>query len=397
MRRTRVLVAATVAVLLMNSWTWADLLESKKAVDDFSSVVASSWFELLYDVVKTERTPPPQASRIYGITAVALYESIVAGTEQSRSLVGQLNGLTVVPQPKKNRKHHWPSVANTVLANTIRGLYSTISPASSNLINNLEQSFASQFQAEVPEGQYERSVSLGEAVASAILGWAATDGLSTKNNCPYVPADVPGAWQPTPPVFNPNPLQPCWGELRPMVLTSGEQCPPVGHPTFSAKTTSHFYAEALEVYNVGLNLTTEQKTIADYWSDGAGATGTPSGHWIAIVSQIARNDGLSLAAAAEAYARVGIAVHDSFICLLESEIRLQPAASRHLHQQQHRCYLDAVYNHAELSDLHLRTFDTVRRGGARPRRHVRYKEFYRHDPHQSWAGTDSTAALVQVI
>jgi hypothetical protein len=87
----------------------------------------------------------------------------------------------------------------------------------------------------------------------------------------------------------------------------------VGHPPFSTQTTSHFYAEALVVYNVGLNLTTEQKTTADYWSDGPSATGTPPGHWIAIVSQIARKEGLSLARAAEAYARVGIAVHDAFI------------------------------------------------------------------------------------
>lgn len=313
MRRTMLSIAVTVAVLLVNSWTWADLKENKKPGDDFPSAVASSWFELLYDVVKAERTAPPQASRIYGITAVALYEAIVAGTEENRSLVGQLNGLTSVPQPKKNRKHHWPTVANTTLANTIRGLFPTISPASLNLINNLEQSFAAQFQAEVPGGQFDRSASLGQAVATAILGWSATDGFSAKNNCPYVPAQVPGAWEATPPAFNPNPLQPCWGELRPMVLTSGAQCPPVGHPPFSTETTSHFFAEGLEVYNVGLNLTIEQKTIADYWSDGAGATGTPPGHWIAIVSQIARNDNLSLASAAEAYARVGIAVHDAFI------------------------------------------------------------------------------------
>src|SRR6266498_3655680 len=52
---------------------------------------------------------------------------------------------------------------------------------------------------------------------------------------------------------------------------------------------------------------------ADFWADNAGATGTPPGHWIALVGQIARNDGLSLTAAAEAYARVGIAVTDAFI------------------------------------------------------------------------------------
>jgi membrane-associated phospholipid phosphatase len=205
------------------------------------------------------------------------------------------------------------TTAATSLANTIRGLYPTISESSLNATSNLEQSFASQYQAGVPKPEYERSVLHGQAVAAAILGWAATDGFSMYNNCPYVPVPVPGAWEPTPPLFNPNPLQPCWGLIRPMVLTSGEECAPPGHPTFSTDPTSDFYAAGLEVYHLGLGLTDEQQTIADYWSDGAGATGTPPGHWIAIVSQIARNDDLSLAAAAEAYARVGLAVHDAFI------------------------------------------------------------------------------------
>jgi hypothetical protein len=89
--------------------------------------------------------------------------------------------------------------------------------------------------------------------------------------------------------------------------------PSAGPPAFSTAPASDFYAAGLEVYHVGLGLTAEQKAIADYWSDGAGATGTPPGHWIAIMSQIARHDDLSLAEEAEAYARVGIAVHDAFI------------------------------------------------------------------------------------
>ncbi len=304
----------TATLLLVASWAWAGVDQSKRSADQFASDVASTWFEQLYDVVKAERTTPPPASRIYGITAVALYESLVAGTEKNRSLVGQLHSLTSLPQRKKNKKYHWPTVANTALANTIRGLYPTISQASLDAINNLEQGFfASQQQAVVPGPVYERSVAHGQAVATAILEWAATDGFSLSNNCPYVPVPVPGAWEPTPPPFNPDPLQPCWGMIRPMVLTSGGECPSPGHPAFSTDTASGFYAAGLEVYDMGLGLTNGQKTVAEYWSDGAGATGTPPGHWIAIVSQIARNDSLSLAAAAEAYARVGIAVHDAFI------------------------------------------------------------------------------------
>jgi hypothetical protein len=285
----------------------------KTSPDGTPSDVAWTWFEELYDVVKREGTTPPPASRIYGVTAVALYESIVGGTRHNRSLVGQLNDLTSVPQPTNNETYHWPAVANAVLADTIRGLYPTLSQTSVDAINNVEAGFASQHQAEVPEAVYRRSTEHGRAVARAILDWAATDGFSTWNNCPYVPQPVAGAWKPTPPGFNPNPLQPCWGLIRPMILSSGEECPPPGHPPYSTHSTSDFFAAGAEVYNVGRSLTSEQKTIADYWSDNPVATGTPPGHWIAIVSQSARNSSASLTVAAEAYVRVGIAVHDAFI------------------------------------------------------------------------------------
>jgi PAP2 superfamily len=313
MRRTLLLpLVLLVSLPLFVTRAPANDASSKILKQGSPSEVASSWFELLYDVVKQERTPPPPASRIYGITAVALYESIVPGTDENRSLAGQLNGLVALPPPiKKNL--HWPTVANTALANTIRGLFPNLSAVSFNNIKNLELDFANRFQDEVPRPHYDRSVAHGRAVATAILSWASGDGFSVNNNCPYVPAAVPGAWVPTPPAFNPNPLQPCWGFIRPMVLTSGSECPPPVHPAFSTTNGSDFYSAALEVYNVGLGLTAEQRTIADYWADGPAATGTPPGHWIAIVSQIARNDQLSLAEAAEAYARVGIAVHDAFI------------------------------------------------------------------------------------
>jgi hypothetical protein len=301
------------ALLVLAPAAWADK-KVKNPADAYPSDVASVWFDKLYDVIKSEATAPPVASRIYGVTAVALYEAMAPGSLENRSLVGQLNDLTGVPQPRNNdKKYHWPTVANAALARTIRGIFTSLKSENLYDINVLEAHFNAQFQGQLKKSDFDRSVEQGQAVAHAILAWAAADGFAMFNNCLYVPTPVPGAWVATPPGFNPNPLQPCWGQIRPMVLSSSADCAPPGHPAFSTNHGSRFFAAAQEVYDINKGLTDEQKTIATFWADNAGATGTPPGHWIAIVGQLARNNSLSLMAAAEAYARVGIAVTDAFI------------------------------------------------------------------------------------
>jgi membrane-associated phospholipid phosphatase len=306
-----------IALVCVVPRAWA--AQGSAPADDDPSDVAVLWFDTLYEVVKSEAIAFAQASRIYGVSAVALYEAIVPGTLHNQSLVGQLARLTEVPQPADDLKYHWPTVANTALARTIRGLFQSLKPESLEAIKALKQRFVAQFQAEVDEHEYQRSVDHGRRVADAILAWAATDGFARFNNCPYVPEHVPGPWEPTPPNFIRNPEQPCWGQLQPMVLESATECAPPGHPEFSTDRASEFYAAALEVYQTGLDLTDEQKTIAQYWADFVGTTGTSSGHWMAIVGQIARNDGLSLAAAAEAYAKLGITVTDAFITIFHAK------------------------------------------------------------------------------
>jgi hypothetical protein len=299
--------------LLISSWISTGETWQSQATDTFNSEVVSIWFDTLYELVKTEQITPPVASRIYGVVAIALYEAIVPGSVQHRSLVGQLNELRAMPQPTPRKRYHWPTVAHAAVARTVRGLFPTASTSSLDTINALEQQWATTLQPHMPPSVYTRSVTQGQAVADAVLAWASTDGMSILDHCAYTLPVGPGLWEPTPPAFVPNPLQPCWGQLRPFVLTSGEECAPPPPPAYSEDPASEFYALALEVYRVNLNLTNEQSTIAQYWADNPGATGTPSGHWIAIMGQIARSDGLSLMAAAEGYARIGIAAADAFI------------------------------------------------------------------------------------
>jgi hypothetical protein len=71
--------------------------------------------------LSAEATASPPAARIYGIAAVALYDAVVPGTVHHRSLIGQLNALAAVLQPKKYGKHHWPIVANAALGPGVEG------------------------------------------------------------------------------------------------------------------------------------------------------------------------------------------------------------------------------------------------------------------------------------
>jgi hypothetical protein len=116
------------------------------SADTLPADIAVAWFELLYDVVRAENVSPPQAARLYGFAAVTLYEAIVPGSSTHRSLVGQLNELATLPQPKRLRQYHWPTVANSALASIIRTLFPAASQASQEAITTLEQAFATALQ-----------------------------------------------------------------------------------------------------------------------------------------------------------------------------------------------------------------------------------------------------------
>jgi membrane-associated phospholipid phosphatase len=251
------------------------------------------------------------ASRVYAYTGVTLYEAIVHGAAAHRSLAGQLNGLaaSAIPEPE-DAVHHWPAMANSAAALVLWHFF----PGATSQIMGLVQRFEAQFAAQVPPDVLARSSQYGQAVARALLAWAATDGFAALSTCnaSFVLPAVPGAWTGTG-----TGLQPCWGTLRPFARPPGKACAAPGPPAYSASPRSAFFAHALLVYNTtgnaGANLTPEQQAIAHFWADGPSVTGTPPGHWVAITGIVAAQAGLALDHTVEAYARVGIAVADAFI------------------------------------------------------------------------------------
>ncbi len=291
---------------------------------EFPADVPTAWFDLALALVKeTAGFSPPVASRAFCFASVALYEAVVPGLPDHRSLAGRLNALGSVPG-SKSRSFHWPSVANSALASMLRNLFPTASEANLDRVDVLESLFATRFGTQLPPGIRRRSVERGSDVAAAVFAWSLNDGghEGYLRNFPpdYVPPAGPGLWFPTPPGSQ-RALQPSWGANRTCVLPSGEACAPPNPTLYSEDPGSPFYAEAFEVFETVNDLTPEQRTIALYWSDDPGATSTPPGHSVSMTTQVLNQIDAGLDVAAEAYARTGLAVGDAFIACWNTKYR----------------------------------------------------------------------------
>jgi hypothetical protein len=97
------------------------------------------------------------------------------------------------------------------------------------------------------------------------------------------------------------------------LTTNVDEALPPAPPAYSTDPASVFWLETTEVYDAVQNLTDEQLVIAEFWSDDPGKTATPPGHSISILKQILEDENADLATAAEAFAKLGMGVHDAFI------------------------------------------------------------------------------------
>jgi hypothetical protein len=288
-----------------------------KAAGEYGHAVATAWFDLILELIRqSPGFSPPVASRALGYAGVTLYEAVVPGTPDARSLAGQLNDLAPLPQVEQGAEVHWPSVANAALAGMTRRLFAGAGGAQRAAIDGLEISLRKRYADQAPPDVIRRSIRHGRLIAAAIFAWSRTDGGHEAYffNTPidYAVPHGAGLWAPTPPGYL-RPLQPYWGDNRPFLLADGSECAPPPPPPYATDRESPMYVEAKELYDTVRNLTAEQREIALFWADDPNLTATPPGHSVALATQVLRDEHASLALAAETYARVGIAVADAFI------------------------------------------------------------------------------------
>lgn len=277
------------------------------------SQVTQDWFGTqLYLIKNGAGFTPPVASRALGYTGLAVYEALVGGMPDRQSLEGHLMGLSVT-DPAPGASYHWPTVANNCLALIVDSLWGNASQAHKDSIHALRDRYNTMYMG---QPDYAASKTLGEAVATDVYLYSVSDGghqgYAHNTDPGYVPPSGPGLWVPSPPAYAAA-LQPHWGDNRPFVAENVlSPVVPVAPPAYSTDTNSAFYAYAHQVYVTVNNLSPGQENIALFWADG-GATITPPGHSISILTQILDIENSNLGWSAYAYAKLGMSQTDAFI------------------------------------------------------------------------------------
>lgn len=305
-----------------------DTASLSPGADTFPATFARQWMVNLANSVKGDKISPPVAARTYSYGAIALYESVVHGMPGYQSLAGQLNGLSALPEPVPGVEYDWPTVMAATMATFVPAMYvwperlffemTTMTQASLTSLGPMQIGFR-QVDGVSPQVIAD-SVAYGEALGGALAGWAASDGYAEARYKGYISPEGPQYWVPT--GFSDtdkvmNPLEPWFGSVRPLVLTTGDECAPPAPVAFSTAVGSDMYNQANAVYQTDQASTPAQREIARFWADGPGDTATPPGHWLAIATKFVRNT--NLAEAAAGYAYTSLAYLDAFIAVWQSK------------------------------------------------------------------------------
>lgn len=284
----------------------------------YSSEVVNDWGEVI--LILSRDSPgfsPPVVARAMGYIGIGLYESVLPGMPEYNTLQGQVNAFSVgtIPKVTVGDQYNWALVANSAMARIVENVFPNASAQNKAAVAQLEADWIAKYATE-DLAIKERSIAHGSMVGQAMATFADTDTYQEafNNNFPsdYKAPTTPGSWEPTLPKYQPA-LQPYWKDARVWLIENKGGTLPAPPPPYSIVLGTKFHNEALEVYNVVNNLTPEQITIAEFWSDDPQRTATPGGHSFSIALEVLKKEKADLALAAITFAKLGMAVNDAFI------------------------------------------------------------------------------------
>ncbi|MDO7569976.1 MAG: vanadium-dependent haloperoxidase [Flavobacteriaceae bacterium] len=317
--KIKVFLFFILSLLLLNCSSLENDLAYKEKLQDpelFQFAMQNLTDLVVYDIFS-----PPVASRVYLYPTIAAYEVVRQGFQSEyNTLVGQVNGLPSLPDPK-----------DTNLDYNLAALYAFNEVGkklifSEDKMGKFENNFAQKIKdIKVPREVHKNSKDYGSKAANTILEWASKDMYSQTRTFPkYTIKGEDKFWKPTPPDYMDG-IEPHWKEIRTMVIDSSNQFAPKPPLDFDLTKGSAFQKQLLEVFDITNALNEDQIEIAKFWDCNPYVTHhrghamfatkkiTPGGHWIGITAVVTRKMQSSFIDTVNAYTNVSIALFDAFI------------------------------------------------------------------------------------
>ncbi len=281
------------------------------------SKIINDWITVHLKTIQSCKIPSHH-NRQLAYIGIALYESIVAGDKNYRSLAGQLNGYQQSTSLSGTDNICWPASANAAMSEMLRFFYPQ-NPSDILRIDSLENVWIQRL---LSEGNSEVSVEMGKKygsqVALAVIEWSKTDGDNKANEAYSLPKGT-GVWEPTPPMFIP-PINPYLGNDRTIVKGSIDNTMPPPPPSFSTESQSAFYKMNNDVYLVSRELNEDERATGLFWDDFPnGKTLTGGGHWVSILKIVMTDQNVSLMEGAHLFAGLFITENDAAIACFKAK------------------------------------------------------------------------------
>jgi len=275
------------------------------------------------DVMVNDVTSPVAASRYYGYINLAANETVSLFDKQQPHFAEFLKGLKKITIDDALIKKSDPQLA------VILALYKSgarLLPSGYILQKKYDSlKNVAKKRKKFSSSKINATVELVDKVVEQVLEYANADGFVKLSGLRrFTPSSGDEYWQPTAPGFI-SAIEPHWNMLRTFILDSCTQFAGGPPNKYDADTSSRFYKQLNEVYELQKNLPQEKAAIAMFWDCNPFALQqvghlefgikkiSPVGHWMGITGIACIKQKSSLSKTVYVHAIVAIGMADAFI------------------------------------------------------------------------------------
>ena len=267
-----------VSIVIINIITIIPIISAASYEPQYSKTESLlKWNNLVTKITSEERLPPPTVSRIYTLTHVSIYDSLVVAQNENI-----------------NSKYF-----DIVLSYAAYTVLNSLFPAYSSEITLLrDNSFSAVASKDISIKDLETSIMIGINVGEEVIDYAKNDNTdATWDN--KIPIGDDCVWH------GENPVLPMAGYWKTYILESGAEVQPT--PPFACNSLQDI-KELDIVFQAAMNLTPEQITAVHYWGDRS-----PPIIWNDIMAEYIDIYYLDLFDAAFLSAYLNIGMYDAFV------------------------------------------------------------------------------------